>query len=433
MFNPKVLFVADDSRSQKEISRLIGAYYQLVELSYEEEFLLPTQESGSVIVVLLQTSAGKHGIYKLKEVKSEHANVPVILLYTNPPHEDIISAFREGAADVLTMPFPPNDLILRLNNLYEKLKENAIEQGLVPLWILKSVKLARRLWRGIFRAHHVVESSYSRRSVHAFSMIPVPDYPCESMVEGTDIKASFLGNFSVEVKGEPILKKLGKKGKALFTYLLYHHSRPVRREVLIDLFWPDSTPDSAKNCLNVTIHSIRKALQTVKGTEGLIQFEEDNYFINALLKIETDVDLFKRLWRRGQSIEQTEGMEKALEDYNNAIALYKGDFLQNALFDEWTDPVRENLKETYLAILSRLSTYTMKQGRYTQTINLSKKMLAKDDCLEEAHRLLMLSYEKLGMRDKAVRQYKKCREVLFRELEVNPSKRTMEMYNQIRQ
>lgn len=433
MFNPKVLFVADGSGSQKEICQLIGTYYELIELSYEEEFFLPAQESALTIVLILQTSPGEHGIYKLKEVKSEHPKVPVILLYANPHQQDIISAFRVGATDVLTLPFPPNDLIHRLNNLYEKLKENAIEQGLVSPWILKCVKLARRLWMGIFRAHHVVEPSYSRRSVHAFSMIPVPDYPSESNVESTDIKASFFGNFSVEVKGEPIFKKLGKKGKAIFTYLLFHHSRPVRREVLIDLFWPDSTADSARNCLNVTIHSIRKALQEVKGTEGFIQFEEDNYYINALLKIETDVDLFKRLWRRGQSIEQTEGMEKALEDYYNAVALYKGDFLQNALFEEWTGPIRENLKETYLAILSRLSTYSMNEGRYTQTINLSKKMLAKDDCLEEAHRLLMLSYEKLGMRDKAVRQYKKCREVLFRELEVNPSKRTMEMYNQIRQ
>jgi LuxR family maltose regulon positive regulatory protein len=246
-------------------------------------------------------------------------------------------------------------------------------------------------------------------------------------------KLAFFGNFSMLIKGKPIRKKLGKKAKLLLAFLIYHHARPVGKEVLINHFWPHSTIDSARNCLNVTVHQVRKALQDCDADKEFILFEDDQYFCSRSLIVERDVSKFRKLWFRGQNVERSEGLEKAQAFYEEAIALYKGDFLNNALYEEWTDVHRENLKETYLAMLSKLSSISVKKKRFTQTISLCQKMLEKDDCLEEAHRLLMLSYEKLGMRDKAVKQYRKCKAVLRRELEVDPSQKTRDMYEMIRQ
>jgi two-component SAPR family response regulator len=174
-------------------------------------------------------------------------------------------------------------------------------------------------------------------------------------------------------------------------------------------------------------------LQDCDADKEFILFEDDQYFCSRSLIVERDVSKFRKLWFRGQNVERSEGLEKAQAFYEEAIALYKGDFLNNAVYEEWTDVHRENLKETYLAMLSKLSSISVKKKRFTQTISLCQKMLEKDDCLEEAHRLLMLSYEKLGMRDKAVKQYRKCKAVLRRELEVGPSQKTQDMYEMIRQ
>jgi two-component SAPR family response regulator/CheY-like chemotaxis protein len=432
MFNPKVLLFGEESCITTDICNLVSSYYELIEMSYEHEFFVPKEAISSSIILILQSSKGEHGIHKLKEIKAAYPGLPALLLLVQPEQSDIINAFRHGAKDVLVIPFKPHELITRLHNLVKEMKANYTLQEQVPNWILKVVFVARSLWRGLFRIHHITESAYKKRNLHSYSLIPMPAIIPENITNKTDIEVSFLGKFTARIKGKSVEKKLSKKAKSLFIYLLYHHNRPIRKDVLMDVFWPFSTQDSAKNCLNVTIHNIRKTLHAIDTKESFLLFEDGHYFINALLNIKIDVELFKRYWLRGQSVEHSSGIENAIEDYHNAISLYKGDFLQNVVFEDWCDPIRENMKETYLAILGRLSFYSANQERYAQTINLSKKMLEKDNCLEEAHRLLMLSYNKLGMRDKAVRQFQKCKESLLKELEVKPSKSTMELFNKIR-
>ena len=57
-----------------------------------------------------------------------------------------------------------------------------------------------------------------------------------------------------------------------------------------------------------------------------------------------------------------------------------------------------------------------------------RMMLEKDDCLENVHRKLILCYYRLGRRDKAIRQYYKCSEALRKELNIEPSQSTKELF-----
>ena len=64
----------------------------------------------------------------------------------------------------------------------------------------------------------------------------------------------------------------------------------------MDKFWPDVAPDSARNSLNVAVHSIRKAFQDSQILEKLILFKDDCYFINPEMHLISDVSQFKDLW-----------------------------------------------------------------------------------------------------------------------------------------
>jgi DNA-binding SARP family transcriptional activator len=59
-------------------------------------------------------------------------------------------------------------------------------------------------------------------------------------------------------------------------------------------------------------------------------------------------------------------------------------------------------------------------------------MLEKDECQESVHRRLMLCYLKLGLRDRALRQYARCVEVMRRELNVEPTAETKRLCDEIR-
>jgi LuxR family maltose regulon positive regulatory protein len=109
------------------------------------------------------------------------------------------------------------------------------------------------------------------------------------------------------------------------------------------------------------------------------------------------------------------------------------DFLENIMFEEWCESERDNLKETYLFILNRLSDYFFQQKSYTASVNVCRKILAKDPCIEENHPRLIICYQNLGMRDIAIRQFYLCEETLKKELSVRPSDYTRSLFQAISQ
>ena len=51
------------------------------------------------------------------------------------------------------------------------------------------------------------------------------------------------------------------RGRSLFKYLVTHRDPWPRREVLMDVFWPDAAPAAARNSLNVAVHGLRRAFR----------------------------------------------------------------------------------------------------------------------------------------------------------------------------
>jgi DNA-binding SARP family transcriptional activator len=83
-------------------------------------------------------------------------------------------------------------------------------------------------------------------------------------------------------------------------------------------------------------------------------------------------------------------------------------------------------------ILDRLSRYYFKEKSYMTCINLCQKILAKDNCREDSHRLMMRCFFRQRQRNLALRQYDLCVETLKRELDVLPMKETVALYHKIR-
>lgn len=69
--------------------------------------------------------------------------------------------------------------------------------------------------------------------------------------------------------------------------------------------------------------------------------------------------------------------------------------------------------------------------KYDAAINWCEKILHRDRTWEEAYRLLMYCYYRKNNRPQAMRWYKKCTEVLEKELGVTPLEPTKHMYQMI--
>lgn len=365
----------------------------------------------------------------LEAIREKLPHTPVIMIGEAPEREDIIHAFRSEVKDYLLFPVQAAELRQAMD---KHGRDSNPLNGLQALgrWVKKL-----RRWLEIGDSHsneqlqpgmHAEFNPESRFRNFAFT-------PSMQEMSPHDVQARFFGSFQLQVKGEELPLLPGEKVNALFAYLLYHHHKPVHREVLLSRFWEYTSPSSARKSLNVAMHTLRQHLYSFIPGMELVQYYNDNYSVNPEIDIATDVDQFLGHWHKGRAVEASGGPREALEHYQNAAALYQGDFLEDMYYEDWCEQERDNLKETYLILLDRLGTYFLKEEDCLMAEKVFRKMLEKDACLENVQRKLILCYYRLGRRDKAIRQYYKCAEALQKELNIEPSLSTKELFQLINQ
>lgn len=267
---------------------------------------------------------------------------------------------------------------------------------------------------------------------------PASSPPAEKIAEADVLDRASLvvygfGPFRIYQDDQPIDDWPSLKGQAIFKYLITHRQRPVDKEVLMDLFWPDADPNSARNNLNVAIYGLRQAFREVRPDTSYILFQDDSYLLNPEVHVWFDVEEFAERFNKAKELEQHGDLALAISEYRAAEVLYQGEFFEEDRYEEWLLPIRRRLRDDYLNILDRLSRYYLDRENYGTCITMCSKMLAVDSCREEAHRRLMCCYSRQGQRYLALRQYHRCEEALAQELNANPSQRTVELYEKVHQ
>jgi DNA-binding SARP family transcriptional activator len=221
------------------------------------------------------------------------------------------------------------------------------------------------------------------------------------------------------------------KGKAILKYMVANRDQAIAKDILMDLFWRDSTPQAARNNLNVALYGLRQALRAARPDFHHVLFRDGRYLLNPEMAFWVDAEEFARRSRAGRALEREGRLIEAVREYEAAEGLYQGDFMQEDLYEDWPISRREGLKDEYLEILDRLSRYYLEQERYAACIHLCRKTLATDGCREDAHRLLMRCYSRQGQRNLALRQYHLCVEALKRVLDVSPMPETERVYQRL--
>jgi DNA-binding SARP family transcriptional activator len=244
------------------------------------------------------------------------------------------------------------------------------------------------------------------------------------------VAVHMLGTFSLII-GDLTVKLPPSRGLSVLKYLLLHHKQNTSREVLMDIFWPDAEPETARNNLNVAIHGLRTALRTVVFLPVII-FEGGAYRLAPDLQVWLDVEEFERCVKTGQRLDALHQLAAAAAEYEAAISLYQGDFLDDHPYEGWTMLDREHFRIAYLDTLDRLSQIYFDQERYAACIAVSQRILTRDRCREDTHCLLIRCFSHQGQYHLALRQYQNCVEALQTELDIDPTLETTQLYERIR-
>ncbi len=261
---------------------------------------------------------------------------------------------------------------------------------------------------------------------------PIPPFTPSVQKTIASLVVYGLGHLRVFCDDRPVENWPSKKGKAVFKFIVSYRDQPTPKDVLMETFWPQAAPSAARNNLNVAIHGLRKALKEVRPDYNFILYEDGSYLINPALQVWVDFEQFMANYECALDIEQNQGLQDAQSAYEKAVSLYQADFLEGDLYEDWTVVKRERLRSAYMDALDRLSRIHFSEGHYAQAVTLCELILDRDDCREDAHRLLMRCYARQGAPPLALRQYQACVDALRKELDVHPATMTTQLYEQIR-
>ena len=251
-----------------------------------------------------------------------------------------------------------------------------------------------------------------------------------SAVPPSRVVICLLGTFRLLKFGESVSLKPGGKAQSLLANLAMQTRAGLPRDQLLNLLWPTSDHALASQSLNTLTYSLRRLLgDALAGRPPVIQ-EDGRYRLNTEDGVAVDIAAFDAAADDGDRAARAGDEAMAFASYRGAAALYAGDLVLASDIRHVVE--RERLRARYLEIQARLVDLRFREGDYAEALAGSVDLLTQDPCREDAHRLVMRCYNRLGQRAQALRQYRLCREILWTEFDAVPEPATEELYELLR-
>lgn len=244
-----------------------------------------------------------------------------------------------------------------------------------------------------------------------------------------------FGRFQLYRKGALVTPQMTPRRKAftLLKVLLTFEGQPVPKDTLIELLWPETSPDTGTGRLHMVVHALRQLMEPPgnRGKWTYVRTEGDCYYFDVSSPCRLDVNEFSALVRAGRSAQAAGNPGASVRAFEAAAEIYRGDYLEDEAFTDWCWSEREHLRETCLDVLAVLASHYGQRGMIEPSIAWYRKALRLDPAREQNHQGLIRALAASGRRDEALRQYHVCREVLRRELDIAPLPETERLYLQI--
>jgi DNA-binding SARP family transcriptional activator len=256
----------------------------------------------------------------------------------------------------------------------------------------------------------------------------------------TQLRLYLLGGFTAHWHDQPITSFPTDKVRALLAYLALEGKRPLRRESLATLLWPDYADSVAKRNLRQNLHRLKKLLdnldpalsdQLLTISRQTVQINHDLLWLDVA-EVEAAITAVSN-----HSHPQLHTCPPCLQQLTQAAQFIQGDLLAGItlpdapLFDEWLIVERERLHYQNLQLLHILTEANLHRQAYNQAIHYATQQINMEPWREEAHRQLMLTLARQGQRSEALAQYATCCRLLEEELGVAPAPETTSLYNDI--
>ncbi|MFW5961385.1 MAG: BTAD domain-containing putative transcriptional regulator [Halanaerobium sp.] len=188
---------------------------------------------------------------------------------------------------------------------------------------------------------------------------------------GKELEIYTLGKFKL-VNGKSIITEgtnTNSKCWKIMQYIITHKDRAVSQEELIEElnFWKNSNP---KGALTSAVYRLRKRLTDKIGAEAknYIKTTGTAYTFNTEKDYWLDVEEFEQqcqlTWK---SLENNN--DQWQESFEQAIELYKGDYLEKSNTEKWVWNKRDRYRELLISTLKKLDYHLSQAERFGELLD----------------------------------------------------------------
>lgn len=194
------------------------------------------------------------------------------------------------------------------------------------------------------------------------------------------MKVRTLGGFQLFWKDTPISlgKQTGNNMVKLFMLLMLHREKGIpRTELIRELFErPDAESDLGAN-LRITVYRLRQTLKK-RGIfcpegEDYILAEDGLYRWNQNISVWVDIDVFEKTAAQARKCEDQEESYRLGQE---ALNLYRGEFLPELSTEEWVNVNQLQLMKQYRQVFLNQYQILTEREEYREAYDLAKRAAA---------------------------------------------------------
>jgi LuxR family transcriptional regulator, maltose regulon positive regulatory protein len=190
------------------------------------------------------------------------------------------------------------------------------------------------------------------------------------------------------------------------------------------LLWPHAPEDLAATDLRSLLRHLRRLL----GFSGRRQSRLIYIGTTIALRLEPDdwwdVAEFRALLATGAQAQGSNDVDRALDAYVAAVALYGGDYLDDEIQAHWAAPYRERCREDWLDALCAIAALRSQRGEYREQEAVLRTVVHADPYREACYRDLMALLAAQGRGAEALVLYRRLEQLLQAEFGASPAPQT---------
>lgn len=216
-----------------------------------------------------------------------------------------------------------------------------------------------------------------------------------------------LGGFTVTRHGAvvPASSWQSRKARDLLKVLVCRRGRPIHREQLMELLWPDEDPRRTGNRLSVALSTVRAVLDPERAhpPDHYVRADEDAITLN---RVEIDVERLLDDAAAGLRKAKLGAMAEARAHLEAAELAYRGDLFEEDPYADWAVDLREKVRLAYLDVIHKLAELAGDGGDHEARSRYLLRILEHDPYDESAHLDLVRLLAQQGRHGEARRRYR---------------------------